>query len=496
MCGIVAVIYKTNEPSLQNMEHMAGEQSHRGREPFIYSRYGDGCRTVCDVVFNRLAITDIPSPQPGKAHGWDVYLNGEIYNYKELGYCGTECEVIAQGINKHGSEFINRLNGMFVIFAINGNRVIVARDRWGQKPLYYWKTPDFIVFSSEIKPVLKHKDYRFSVDEKARSQLLTFCNILTHDTLFDGVKKFPKGTYQTFTGGEAGHRVKFWSWDFTPQPMEYGEAKQEVRRLVEQSVKRQTPQEVAYGSCLSGGVDSAIIAALAGDVPTFTVGYNGQRDERPLAELSRKLNFQVVFDRVRDLEKTIYHLENPLLGASWMHYALYQMASKFVTVLFDGAGADELFFGYPWRYDNRDDYWHVVNRTGIYYEYCSKVFGEVFPQDTPQARYRFDADHFLESVLLVVDRLSMAHTIEVRCPFLDNDLVDFAQRIPYEYKQEKRILKEAFSDVLPAAVRTGSKKGFTTPPGWIEGRGNQAQSWIQKALQVWQETFLFNACKK
>lgn len=481
MCGILAVFYK-KERQLTAIAPMLDEMKHRGKDQYTIKNY-----PKCDIGFVRLAITDINTPQPGKANGWETWINGEIYNYKDLGFSGSECEVLAQGFAKYGPDFVKRLNGMFAIIAVHQNEVFVFRDRWGQKPLYRWEDENTIIISSEIKPILKFPAYKFSVNDNAKSQLLTFSNIFTGETLFSGINKVDKGTWCKLSTNEA---TKYFQWDFSPEPMPYEEAKREARRLVEQSVKRQTPNEVSYGSCLSGGVDSGIIAGLLGDIPTFTVGYKGQEDERQLAELMGRQQYEVIFDSVSDFHKCIYHLETPLLGASWMHVRLYELASKFVTVLFDGAGADELFFGYEWRY-KKADYWDIVNRTGIEDDYCRKVFEQVFPVDTLAERFKFDANHFLESVLLVVDRLSMSQTIEVRTPFMDNDLAEFACKIPFEYKQGKKVLKDAFRNILPVEVRIGKKKGFSTPAGWIEGQGTPAYNWITKALATWEEIYNF-----
>lgn len=481
MCGLILQYNKTGR-NFPPFATMLNEMAHRGTDAVSIDTY-----QTCRVGFRRLAITDIETQQPGRVNGWICYVNGEIYNYKDLGFPGTECEVLCQGFAKYGIAFVSRLNGMFAGVAIQGENVYVFRDRFGEKPMYYFETLNSIVLASECKALIKHPDYRFAVNESAQKQLLTFNNIFTNETLFDGIYRMSKGSFWHLA---TRYKVKYWQWNFEPEPMDYEEAKREVRRLVERSVAMQTPKEVSYGACLSGGLDSSIIVALSGDLPTFTVGYKGQEDERLLAEVMGRQQREIVFDQVRDFEETISSLENPLLGASWMHVELYRLVSKYVKVLFDGAGADELFGGYQWRY-TEPDYWNVVNRTGIDDPYCREVFAQIFPEDTPAKRYRFDAEHFLGGVLSVVDKLSMSQTIEVRTPFLENDLVDFACKIPFEYKKDKQILRDAFSDVLPPEISHGKKKGFTTPKDWIPGEGNQAKRWIESALAEWEKCFNF-----
>lgn len=483
MCGIALTFYKHGRPKKDKaIAPMLDQMRHRGKDQNSLQYYPN-----CIIGFRRLAITDIHAVQPGISNGWEVFLNGEVYNYKKLGFQGSECEVLAQGFAKHGVDFVKRLDGMFVIVAVYGADVYVFRDRYGQKPFYYFQSGETIVLASEIKPLLAHPDYRFAVNESAKEQLLSFNNIFTNETLLTGISKMGAGTWWHLNTGK---KEKYWGWQYTPTPIDYQEAKEEVRRLVEQAVSSQTPQEVSYGSCLSGGIDSSIIAALLGDCKTFTVGYKGQQDERPLAELLGKQQYEIVYDRPRNLQETIYALENPVLGESWMHWQLYELASKFVKVLFDGAGSDELFFSYHWRY-SESDYWKVVNRTGIDSDNAQKVFKQVFPVDTLEARRLFDAEHFLGGVLSVVDKLSMNHTIEVRTPFLSNPLVDFVNTLPFEYRENKRILKDAFADLLPPEILNAPKRGFTTPRNWIEGEHNQARNWIEKSLSIWGELFNF-----
>ena len=480
MCGIL-LQYSPKKQFAPNFRQMLDEMAHRGRDSVSITYH-----STCKVGHRRLAITDIDTPPTIAPNGWHITLNGEIYNYKDLGFTGTECEVLAQGFAKYGTNFVKMLNGMFVIVAVCGADVYVFRDRYGQKPFYYFETADGLILASEIKPLLKNPEYKFSVNEGARLQWLTFNNIFTDDTLFQGIRKMDKGTAWHLNSGKM---TKFWEWNFAPQPMDYAEAVAEVRRLVVQAVERMTPKEVDFGSLLSGGVDSGIISNLLPDCPVFTCGYDGG-DERALAELTKKpKHYQIVFNRVTDFTDTVLHLEDLRVGASWSNYGIFELASKFCKVIFDGSGSDELFGGYEWRY-TEPNYWNVVNRTGIENDYCRRIFEQVFYNDTLEERFKFDAEYFLEAVLLVGDRLSMAHTVETRQPFLDNDLVDFALTLPNEFKQGKRILKDAFSDILPIEVRTAKKQGWSSPD-WFDGKGNRARKWSETSLQKWLELFNF-----
>jgi len=261
----------------------------------------------------------------------------------------------------------------------------------------------------------------------------------------------------------------------------YEDAVLNVRELVTDSIKRQTPNEVDFGLCLSGGVDSNIIKMNLPKCPAFTARFKGFDVERENAELLDGKQYEILFSEVENLNKTIYHLEDLRVGASWSNYSLYQLASKFVTVLFDGAGSDELFGGYVWRYDMSKNYVsQVLQRTSQSAEYAFT--------DTIENRRLFDVSHFLQGVLIVCDKLSMAHTIEMRVPFLDNELWEFATTLPLDWITGKKILKDAFPE-LPEQIKNAPKRGFSSPD-WFDGEGSQADKWANAAFNEWQNIFL------
>lgn len=480
MCGIALTYYKSKHRSTGAVKSMINVMAHRGYDQVTVDDYD-----TCTVGFRRLAITDLKADQP-QGDKWKVYLNGEIYNYRELGFEGSECSVISQGLEMFGPAFVNALNGMFLIVAIHGEHVYVFRDRYGIKPAYYFETDEVIVIASEAKAIAVHPAYTFAVNESAKRQWLTFNNVFTNETLFNGILKMDKGTYWHLN---SGMKVKYWQWNFKPdESMDFDYAVKRVRSLVEQAISRQIPGEVPYCVSLSGGVDSNIIAGMIDGIEGFTATFSGCDDERNLARLSGRTLHEREFWKVHELHKTVYHAEDLRVGASWANYGIYElMAVHGKKVCFDGAGADELFGGYSWRY-SADDYYSIVNRTGCNDEYCEAVFKEVFPVDTLLNRYKFDADHFLEGVLLIVDKLSMAHTIEVRVPFLDNDLVDFCLTLPARFKENKKVLKAAFADVVHPDILTGKKRGFSSPD-WIQGEGNQANKWATAALNEWMNIY-------
>lgn len=441
--------------------------AHRGKDQKGVFPFGD-----YQLGFVQLAITDIGTSQPGIFESTRVFLNGEIYNYKDLGN-GSECEVLARGFHAEGPEFVKKLNGMFAIAALICGKVYVFRDRYGIKPLYLSESGA----ASEIKPLVE----KAKINVNSEREWLAYNNIFSNETLFEGVAVMPPGSYMCMNDRVPVH---YWKWEYKTVPIRFLEAVAEVRRLVIQAIKRQIPS-VPYGSCVSAGIDSNIIASIVGG-PTFTVGYAGVECELEVAAKYNSYNTQIIYDRVTHFDETIYHLEDLRVGASWPNYGLFKKASESVKVIFDGAGSDELFGGYPWRYCG--DYYELMNRTKTGLADRESFTSKYFPVDTFLNRLTFDATHFLPGVLSVTDKLSSAHTIEARVPFLDNDLVDYCLTLPPEYLKDKILLRAAFED-LPFEIVWGKKKGFSSPD-WIEGEGNQANKWAVAALNKWKQTFL------
>ena len=496
MCGIVAIInqHGSGIEDNYNVHRMLGVIEHRGKDQALIERH-----SRCVIGYRRLAITSVSWSKPA-SHStefpeWRVYLNGEIYNYKqlalELGLHGaTENDVLAVGFRTHGPEFVRKLNGMFMIVAEYDGSVYLFRDRYGIKPGYLTAVDNCILFASEIKALLAHPSVSVKENNRAVEQWLTFNNVFTTDTFFDGIMEFPAATWAVIRPASTSVTMhRYWKWEYNTKPIEYKDAVELTRELVVQAIQRQIPEEVPFGCCLSGGLDSNIILSQLPLCPAFTVGFSGVNDERGLAEKQSHMNYHVVYSNVEFMREAITALEDLKVGASWSNYGLCLLASKFCKVLFDGTGSDELFGGYPWR-DNMDvPYYNVVNRTCRHSAEIEALFAILYPVDSPENRRMFDAEHFMKGVLQVGDRMSMAHTIEMRVPFLDNDLVDFVLSLPMEYLQGKRLLRDAFYGMISAAVLYAPKRGFSSPD-WFLGEGNQAERWARRALKEWEEVFL------
>jgi len=516
----------------------------------------------------RLSILDISHAghQPMSDLSKNIWIayNGEIYNFQELkleleklGHrfkSNTDTEVIIYAYAEWGIECINRFNGMFA-FSLYDNfkkRFYLVRDRYGIKPVYYHITKDnTLIYASEIKSILEYKEYQSEVDREALLEYFTFQNIFTNKTLHKDIQILEAGNYfEIDLNSKEIIKKEYWDFDFS-EPLKLKDEREyieELDRLFNQAVKRQLVADVPVGSYLSGGMDSGSITAIASEhfrgsndyLKTFTVGFDlssasGMElsfDERAKAEyMSYKFkteHYEMVLksgDMERCMHDFAYHLEEPRVGQSYPNYYAAKLASKFVKVVLSGAGGDELFAGYPWRYyratNNRnfDDYidkyygfWKrlIDNKdvqkvfspisNDVKNVWTRDIFSDVFktpsalqsPEEYINHSLYFEAKTFLHGLLVVDDKLSMAHSLETRVPFLDNDLVDFAQKVPVNLKlgnlkevtrmnkneigamqktnDGKILLRKAMSRYIPEDIHKAVKQGFSSPDqSWFKG---------------------------
>ncbi|MDN5062720.1 asparagine synthase (glutamine-hydrolyzing) [Aliarcobacter butzleri] len=515
----------------------------------------------------RLSILDVSyaGHQPMSDLSKNIWIayNGEIYNFKELrieleelGHrfkSQTDTEVIIYAYIEWGIECIKKFNGMFA-FSLYDNfnkKFYLCRDRYGIKPVYYHITQDkTFIYASEIKSILEYKDYKSEVDKEALLEYFTFQNIFTNKTLHKDIQILETGHYfEIDLLSKEIEKKQYWDFDFS-QPETIKDEREyieELDRLFTQAVQRQLISDVPVGSYLSGGMDSGSITAIASNhfqksndfLKTFTVGFDlssasGMElsfDERAKSEymsyMFKTEHYEMVLksgDMERCMNNFAYHLEEPRVGQSYPNYYAAKLASKFVKVVLSGAGGDELFAGYPWRYYkavNNDSFDNYIDK---YYGFWKRlisnkdiqnvfspilkdtkvwtkdIFASVFktpvnvqtPEEYINHSLYFEAKTFLHGLLVVDDKLSMAHSLETRVPFLDNNLVDFAQKIPVKFKlanlnkvikmdeneigkmqktnDGKVILRKAMSKYIPEDIHKAVKQGFSSPDNsWFKG---------------------------
>lgn len=372
MCGITGFIGRGRE---QDLERMTGIITHRGPDD-----QGMLFRNGVGLGNTRLAIVDLSSAghQPMGDPQGEIALvfNGEIYNFreirKELAHTGkyhfrseTDTEVILYAYREWGEQCFEKLNGMFAIalYDFAEEKLILARDRMGKKPLYYGVSGGTMVFGSELKAMLAHPEVKHEVDPAALVKYFLYGYVPTPHAIFRGVRKLEPGTYLAWKRGEAERHVRFWSPDFLPEDRRpLSTCLPDLEKLIDDSVKRRLIADVPLGVFLSGGIDSSTIAYFAARhsaarrMQTFSIGFEDKTfDESPYArEVANYLGcdhteYQV---RGRDMLEMIPLLpeiaDEPLADSSIIPTAvLCRLARKHVTVALSGDGGDELFAGYP-----------------------------------------------------------------------------------------------------------------------------------------------------
>ncbi|MBJ6751677.1 asparagine synthase (glutamine-hydrolyzing) [Geomonas anaerohicana] len=566
MCGIAGIATLDGSPvSAVILNRMTDAIAHRG--PDGEGHYVSG---AVGLGHRRLAIIDLSpagqQPMLSPDGRFALVYNGEIYNFRELRcelerlghrfHSRTDSEVVLHAYAAWGEDCVSRFNGMFA-FAVwdrELGELFLARDRYGIKPLYYTFCGNSFLFGSEQKALTEFPGLRREVDLEALLEYFTFQNIFTERTLLKGVSIFPAGSWarlSTRRPSRALAPVRYWDYDFRKpdRPMGEQEYLEELDRLFCQAVNRQLVSDVDLGTYLSGGMDSGSITAIAASrlpyIKTFTCGFDLSSasglelafDERQTAEMMSALfkteHYEMVLkagDMERCLPQLAWHLEEPRVGQSYPNFYAAKLSSRFVKVVLSGAGGDELFGGYPWRYyraavnHSFDDYtdkyyrywqrlipeselarvfrpvWDRVSHVSLRDIFCGVFQREAqelrSPADYINSSLYFEAKTFLHGLLVVEDKISMAHGLETRVPFLDNDLVDFAQQIPislklrdlssvlrmdendpgkeHKYFQKtndgKVILRKMMERYIPESVTRAEKQGFSAPDAsWFKG---------------------------
>ena len=368
MCGIAGIVVPPgNAPCRRTLEAMGQAQAHRGPDDAIVEVYGRA-----GLSFRRLSIIDVAGgrqPLSGERGDCHVVLNGEIYNHLELradlerrGHrfrTRSDVETVVHGYEEFGDAIVTRLRGMFAfaLWDADRERLLLARDRLGKKPLVYREAAGRLSFASEIQGLLADPEVPRTPDLAAIHDYLTYQYVPAPATGFEGVRKVPPGHLLVFEDGRA--RVEaYWSLRFQPTlQIDAQEAATEVRRLLRDAVKVRLMSEVPLGAFLSGGIDSSAVVALmaeSGPVKTFSVGFEEDAfNELPYArEVAQRYSTDhhefVVRPRAMDvLPKLVEHYGEPYADSSAVPtYYLAQVTAAHVTVALNGDGGDELFAGY------------------------------------------------------------------------------------------------------------------------------------------------------
>ncbi len=331
------------------------------------------------LAYNRLAINDLNiSNQPLKYKNLYLSFNGEIYNYIELNKkfnlnVNSEIEVIAKLFDKFGVKFVNYLTGMFAIsiIDINKNRVYLFRDRFGKKPLFFAKTRESFIFSSEMKAITIHLK-KLYLNNDALLSYLSFLSAISPHSFYKEIKKIPPASYLIFENSQYKIESYYNPLEIKPTIFSRDIALNKIEDKLINSIDKRLMSEVEVGALLSGGVDSSLISSIVqkhfyGDkkLKTFSIGYDGYNsyDERDYArEVSKHIgseHYELSLgkkDFLENIDRVLYHLDEPINDpASVPLYILTKNISNLgVKVLLSGEGSDELFFGYRQYFEYLD----------------------------------------------------------------------------------------------------------------------------------------------
>ncbi len=553
MCGICGF---TGEPDWQTLQRMTDALVHRGPDEAGFWESGE-----VSLGMRRLAIVDLETGQQpifNEDATVGVVFNGEIYNYPELqaelkaaGHRfrtdHSDTEVLVHLYEQYGDEFLHKLNGMFAIalWDLRRQRLFLARDRAGIKPLYFSMAGGRLIFGSEIKAILQHPAVSREPDFAALSHYLSLKNIPAPWSAFLGIRQLGPGEFICVEGGALTQRI-WWRPVFRENArLEGQETAARIRELLEDAVRLQMRADVPFGAYLSGGVDSSSVVALMSriggrQVTTFSLVYSGELDNKAADQKYARLvarefgtdhhEYVLSFrEAAASIGAVLDAFDEPFSGVTSTFF-ITQLIAKHVKVALSGDGADELFGSYlahrlaqPLHHfarlraralggltarennllqpfsDNLDylaaifDRGDEVDRRASLYlwtdagknellsdkmlalsggaqtrDLVAKRYAEAGTNDPLNRALYCDFVTLLpDQVLAFVDRLSMAHSVEVRPPFLDHRLIEFAGSIPGALKirngREKHILKEAVRGLIPQAVIDRRKEGFVLP---------------------------------
>ena len=492
MCGIVGIWNQTDEEVVRKM---AQSVAHRGPDRIDWLTIGSS-----SLGASRLAIKSDPNASAifcDAESNVAVMLNGEIYNIEAIRadlatvgckfHTDLESEVISELYKREGLDFVAQLKGMFAIAILDGDQLVLARDRFGIKPMYYANIGRRVIFGSEIKSILAHPEFKAKLYLPAVEETNVFGYIYSPDrTLFDGITQVEPGTVVAFCDDKQICK-RFWQAPqasyFNPTcHTDFPGAVSRLRNLIIKTVDLLLSHgDHAVGIYLSGGLDSTILVLVASailgyPVTTFTLADASEKADLLAArEVAKKLGTQHIERRVtvddyfNRLKHFIRHYEAIVAGGVFnIHggvafHLLSETISEYVKVALSGEGADELFGGYYWIYTHPLGFADRVRNRLAQLNGCgdgiSRLVNSLFPLPENEHIYRrnlFDAlmrgglaNYHLQSV----DRSAGAFGFEVRPAYLFDDLATFALSLPIEYKVPdkritKRILKEAFKPEL------------------------------------------------
>ena len=561
MCGIVGFTAKNWFPDHERIQSATRVLSHRGPD-----QQGVFRSKVCCLGATRLKIIDLTSgdqPVLSEDGGTAIVFNGEIYNHleirRELESLGrvfrTRCdsETVLQAFLEWDTDCLARFRGMFAlaIWSNTDQRLVLARDRLGIKPLYIAESGDDLFFASELKGILIHPEIPRYLSLEGLDCYLSMNYVPCPWTLIDGIKKLPPGRWLEWQYGRTKQHTYWELPAIRPRKISFEDATSELDLLLDGAIREHLMSDVPIGVWLSGGVDSSTILHYAAQASsrhlrTFSISFAGHSfdETQYIQQVARHYgteHAQVNLSPEDDLEGAIesfanYSDEPSADSGALPVWFLSKLSKTSTTVAFSGEGGDELFGGYLTYRANRIaarvrgmpkqvidvalgglKLWPVSNeKISLEYQLKRILQGSLLPPEQAHVYWNgtfseeekglllrvqlpgtfartlsslkrslpgdgiapfleFDQRYYLpDDILVKSDRMSMAHAVEVRPPFLDHRIVEFASTLPSAFKirgtRQKLVLKELMKSRLPASIVQRKKIGFDIPThDWLRG---------------------------
>jgi asparagine synthase (glutamine-hydrolysing) len=537
MCGIVG-IYSKNNSLHENIDEAVIKLQHRGPDSQHSERVGENL----SLGHTRLSIVDLNErsnqPMHDKLSGNVIVFNGEIFNHKELRKLlperefstTSDTEVLLYLLSDFGPSILSKCNGMFAFAFWEADQQVLhlGRDRFGQKPLFYYCKGDTLAFASEAK-ALEPLIGRFSINHE---QVLNYLFEITigknEQSFFSDILQVKNGCVMSFKMKKEIEvdSQRFWHYPKKKLSLSYEEAVTEMRELLQDSISLRIPKEVPFAAMLSGGMDSSSICSFAAlshpdkKITSISAIYPGDvKDESSYARMVTTMypNISPIWidniDSRRSqsvIKDVIYHLESPLADGSLVaqHILMKEIGKRGIKVILSGNGGDEVLAGYPDIFrpareieDLKKFSFHLSTRAFFHllpikfknylYKKKHKSLGILKDQSKLQLLwdrfYDHEADDLLNNYLIngiehwtlpnlmwYEDRNSMAASLESRSPFLDYRLVEFLLQLPASFKidqhQTKNILRDAACGIVPDGIlNRKDKQGFHAPNDqWVK----------------------------
>jgi len=535
MCGIAGFTHFRRKPPASVLRRAVQSLYHRG--PDQQGMHEAANASLGAVRLKIIDLGGGDQPMRTQNGDTVIAFNGEIYNHAELrkelealghrfeSHCDTE--VALHAFAQWDTDCFERFRGMFAVafWREREDRLVIVRDRLGIKPLYYTIHQGNLHFASELKAIFEHPEIPRRISHQALSYYLSLNYVPSPYTLVEGIQKLPAGSWMECRSGQIRSGA-YWRNEFDPQEIGLEEACAQLDSLLKESMAEHLVSDVPLGIWASGGLDSSTILHYAAEVSsrkleTFSISFAGRRfDESQYFRLianryntvHREFDMSSEVDLTAAIHEMAYYSDEPSADAGALPvWLLSHMTAKHVTVALSGEGADEIFGGYQTyladRYAQAARYTPaVLRRLGLHaasklpvsdekigLEYKIKRFlaGSLLSADEAhfywngtfsQSEQRelglkseTEQHYYLpDDILYKCDRMSMAHSLEVRPPFLDHRIVDFAARLPVQLKVKgqatKRVLRELVSKKLPSEILNRPKEGLDIPAHeWLRG---------------------------